>query len=167
MTNNIMNSAKAFQNAMSQSEFRIKLKDVTFTITNPRKKDVQKWDAWRTRYTVKVSISNEDKTVNGKFSFHFFGSIADYQNNQYRYTPAEWLYCFLIDCRTGLLSVSEIKSEFGYKTILEAANIQRACKASLSKYLAAAHSTPYILQESDIDAELCEFINLLQDNYNV
>lgn len=82
---------------------------------------------WHNRFTISI------KTESGQKSFHFYGSINDFNNHKNELSESDLslaVYCIFSDAASYINAVDilDFKDEFGYEDSKEARRVYNACR---------------------------------------
>lgn len=107
---------------------------------------------WHNRFTISI------KTESGQKSFHFYGSINDFNNHKNELSESDliWaVYCIFLDATSYINAVDilDFRNEFGYKDSKETRRVYNACKKQANNLNGLGFS----------DDDIFEMCNALRD----
>lgn len=128
----------------------IKFQDQEIQLTGKLvKENVNKWDMMRNQFKVTV------KTVNGSFSFDFWGCHNDWKKGKNEINLIEAFYCFIGDAISGNDSFENFCSELGYdEDSIKALKIYKECVKANKR-------------SENLGIDLYELSNYIQEEFNV
>lgn len=128
----------------------IKFQDQEIQLTGKLvKENVNKWDMMRNQFKVTV------KTVNGSFSFDFWGYHNDWKKGKNEINLIEAFYCFIGDAISGNDSFENFCSELGYdEDSIKALKIYKECVKANKR-------------SENLGIDLYELSNYIQEEFNV